>query len=102
MQRGTLAHCLKSEKEMSIAQDILKDLAKQNLTIFQVRIILELAQWLVNNAKFSDPVPQDSADSDSDNLIQCPSCNCLSVPDGNSCANCGGELSEVKPIDQII
>ena len=60
---GTYTHAIKKEKEMAIAQGILQKLATENLTIGQVKTILELTQCLVSDAKFSGLAPQNVDES---------------------------------------
>lgn len=90
MNRGT--YLLMTEEDKDLARDILQHLAKKNLTIKKAKTILELAQIMINDARFS-MLPPRSGDSDKNNLIQCPSCFSLCIPDGNSCENCGEEIN---------
>ena len=61
MERCSMASM--SQKEKSLAHTILQGLAKEDLTINQVRRILEHAQYLINSAKFAGLIPQNVVES---------------------------------------
>jgi len=46
-------------KEKALAEKIMQELAKENLTISQVSFILQIAQTMIQDAKFTDFVPQE-------------------------------------------
>ena len=63
MNRGAMGAV--SQKEKALAQDILQGLATKDLTISQVKTVLDVARHMVNSVKFSCPVLQDVAEGDS-------------------------------------